>query len=317
MVDVGPKMKISVPKVTSIDDVIKSNPVKTRDLKIIPINSKIAPQKSEIEKGKERQSRRSCHDQEIDLSSFLEKEVYLDGMGHLRIGCDDVRVNLILLENCVIDAFLVDWADYYDNDTFCLVIDALKYYSMSKPWVDKLKFYPTKFGVLVTTFRKWILGDMCLELRSKINKYMVSQISSKDLNEILAPISLLSKLPPLTRTKLGHDTIRGDRYVVYVRDVKLDHSSIILRKFNENCQKYVQKFVRLVQTALGEDYQVSLHDANQNVWLIGELVEKVYDPGEVLDPDVDFEGYLQEINEECEQLYRDDNIHKLILSMVC
>lgn len=257
-------------------------------------------------------------DHNLDLS--LSNEVYFDGMCELRVGCDDVRVNLILLNKDMIEAFIIDWADYSDFHTFEQVMDYLHIANVKLPWKRKYKMYPTQHGLLVTTHERWILRNLHSEIRESVDKYQVSTISPSKLEEILAPSALLDYLPSHTLTKSGQNSIRGDRFIVYIRDVTNDHSSIILRKFNDNFSKYIPKLVKLIKAAINGTsdvtFDVTIFDIKTQKDIKGERRIIDYDPGEVLSPDLDLEEYFNILEKENTELYTNNAILKLILSKI-
>lgn len=305
-----------VPDIVSIADV---RPKSLRNLDICSIRAQLSDNKPKIlsdyqKRSSRRASSKRKDNQDVDFKYFLEEEVYFDGMGELRIGCDDIIAHIKLLRSFVIDAFIIDWADYYDIHTFELIIECLKHQSSQVKWKDRLKIYPTRFGLLVTTYQKWIIDSMCLEIRKEINKYQVSQISASELNKIIAPCQLLSCLPEHTLTENREDCIRGDKYALFVR--LENHSSILLRKFNKNFKDYAEKVYSLYSKRLGKTFFVSLRDLEFEKDLFGETIFIKYDPKDVLDPELNLEKYMEEIDKECEELYKDNNIEKLIMSKI-
>lgn len=256
-------------------------------------------------------------DQLIEIEE-LTREIYFDGMGEVRVGCDDILANLMLLRSRIIDAFVVEWVEYYDIEFFQIVIDALKAYSHRMLWKDKLKLHPTKYGLLVTNYEQWIMYDMCLEICKDVDQYMISQISAENLLSVLAPVSLLQYLPHYTKTKTGKDEIRGDRYAIYLRDHKNDHAPIILRKFNDTYKDYaIRTCKEFIKHLDPNRFELCVVDILMKTSMCGKFKPKKYKWSELFKPDFDVDNYLNTINEECEQLYENNNIDKKIFAMVC
>ena len=240
---------------------------------------------------------------------FFETEPYFDGLGDLRVGCDDISAQLILLEKGIIECFIVDWMDYFDIHMFDEVLDRLKSYSLDKCWNNMLSLYPTKHGILVTTNGKWIKDSLCIEIRQNINDYQVSLIDVQTMNDILAPPSILDDLPV---SKKPDTTIRGNRFTVYI--TFNDHRSIIIKKFSEEMSSYARKYAKLLSAHLPSSYTVSIYDEKAKKCTMGTICDKEYDIQETINPEIDINDYIDTISDEWKTLNKNERILKLVRS---
>lgn len=118
------------------------------------------------------------------MHNELEKFVYYDGDGVLRVGANDIIVNLELLNKNVINGFVIKWIDYWDIDVYETVLAYLLYTNKNRKWNDKLHLCPTNKGVLVITYKKWIIDGLWDEISNLIGNYRVYDVTENKICDI-------------------------------------------------------------------------------------------------------------------------------------
>jgi hypothetical protein len=247
---------------------------------------------------------------EIDRSTVitneLKKIVYFDGDCNLRVGMDNIDVNLHLLNNGLVMFFLVDWTDYSDFEDFKDVISYILETDIrdNKKWDSQIVLYPTTRGILATTKSKWILNNMCKFVKSKINEYEVCVHSDDVISELITPAKLTGYMKKLDQC------VDGDKYIIYV--TYNNNNSIPIRRLNS--LKYAEKYYMFINSNKPQDYHVCLFDVEEDKTIKGFIKSREYDY-EVLNEDVDVEKYLSELVINNNKLYDNNRVLKIIRSL--
>ena len=286
MVSTPFKKKPIVPKVSSkVDDDKKCNPS-------ISLNIPDAPKLT----SKTVNSIKSLHD-----------ITYFDGMGELRIGSDDVWANMFLLDEGIIEAFIIDWMDYSDIHTLDEVLDLVKYDNHKHEWKKQFVLFPTEHGILVTNKETWIINELCLEVKDSMDEYQVSHISKDRLSELTCPSEIIDDMLELFD---GNVSLRGDRYTMYIR--WKDNNSIVFRKLDDSIE-FAHLFNDFISSYLPDDYTTSIYDESTQKDVVGVTTRTSYGEG-ILDPNLDIEKYFDTLTEENKELYDNKRIYLLIRS---
>lgn len=235
---------------------------------------------------------------------MLDTIVFLDGNGELRKGADDVITNLLLLDGEVIDAFIVKWIDYTDFHTFDEVIDLIKERSQDKEWSDKYIMWPTRKGIIVTTYNNWIIGVLSSTMKKNLDEYMVSTITDQELTYVLAPGTLYEEYDNF-ESAVNED----NKYQLYVRIG--DHNAILLRELNDI--SVAVKTLQLFSEAI-PSYTFSIRYEDEdihNTTIFKETCESL------IDKSIDLEEYIDEVSAENERLYSNPKLIYMLLFTKC
>lgn len=264
---------------------------------------------SKKEKKKEKEEIEECDKSiEIDYSDFLSTEVFYDGDGILRVGIDDVYINIKLLDNEIIDAFVISWHNYSEFYLVRTIIEVLYYLNNKREWNRWFVVYPTQWGFLVTVNEYWILNDICNDVKENCDQYSVSLIDKKTFTSYITPSVLYNNLMKNYEYNPDDDILQ---YVLY--GSINGRSAIALRRFTSKFLSHA-KSVTKVYSEL-EDVRFSLYDAINDKYIVGEDMFIDYEEKDLINEEVKIKEQLEEWREEKDKIV-DNNIHKILKSMV-
>lgn len=241
--------------------------------------------------------------EELLKKSKLNRLVFIDSDEKIHKSADKVMADIIMLQNEFLNAFLIEWVDYLDSDTFCDVLDQTKELNKALPWHSKMKFVPTTNGIFVTTYRNWVLDTFSDDFDKYNKEHGVYSISIEELNKYL--------FMPIVGHSPDDNIITGTEHIIHCR---LNSNSSVLRRMSCEDEVAVEMYEN-IEEALPE-YKLGLWDIKKNKKIGNEVARNIIVAEKVLDPNVNLSEHIKFCKKENISLYEEGAIIAKLLNLL-
>lgn len=216
--------------------------------------------------------------------SELSSLVYISSNEKVHKSADKVISDIILLQNDVINAFLIEWIDYLDHHTFYEILIYIKKLNKELKWEEKMELIPTSNGIFVTTYRNWVLDTLSDDFTEYDRVSGVYYVELETLNKYL--------LLPDVGHCFNDNLVNGTEYLLHCR---YKSNTTVLRRMSCDKEVAIEVF-DIINEALPK-FNIGLYDLNTKDNLGPPLCADIIKEEDVLDPAVNLKEHIKLCNE--------------------